>query len=229
MRTRESIVAWYGQKAPDFGKWIAGVQAQCARCLGDLFVPYEPERVHATLFDVSTKDGLCVAYRELRGTSVVADVPAVEAWLAREIARNPLRIHFGGDRTDDRRLTSRGVIRRDRRFSIQGDKVVVLGWSEKHGALSDLRKGAEAFGLLHRYHAIPSDVDDDCYMRIGLLEPTRSRGSAIDVHDVDRLVHTHLDHHDVTVDLQQDDVRVVTYMEESLPLATTSSRQLDGA
>ena len=227
MRTRESIVSWYGPKHPDFASWITGVQDQRALLLGDLFAPYEPERVHATLFDVSTKDGLCVAYRDLRDTAVVANLPAAEAWLAREIAHHPLQIHFGGDHADDRRLTSRGELRRERRFSIQGDKVVVLGWSADHGALSNLRKGAEAFGFLHRYHAMPSDADDDCYMRIGLLAPAKSRG--LDVDEIERLVHMHLDDHDVTVELRPDDVRVVTYEDESLPLATTSFRQLDGA
>jgi hypothetical protein len=99
----------------------------------------------------------------------------------RESDHLPFHAQFGGFKNVDYPFASRGARPYDRSFSIQGEIAVVIGWpiGAAPGGLAapayprvvdDLRREAQRFNVLHRWHRRPTDVDNDLYVRLGLVE-----------------------------------------------------------
>ena len=171
-----SAVAFYGPKAGRLRELLTGVQALIAEHVGDDFRPYTLEQVHATLIALNgVREGGTVVNEYLlehAGVRREMDLPRVMDILARRFAA-PLRVRIGGFRPDQAiPFTSRGRHLAERTFSVQGEAFVLMGWpaDSLSGAarpLDELRREMNAAGVLHRYHARPSDVDDDLYLVVG--------------------------------------------------------------
>lgn len=224
---KASIVAWYGDKTAAFASWLAALQTRLEAVLGSAFRPYDLAQLHATLVDVSQEDGSGAMFRELHGRDVACELNGFEAWLAEQLRDDVLRVRFGGV-IEDSAWTSRGRPRADRRFSIQGDKVVLIGWTDTKGCLDTIRRGAERFGFLHRYHASPDAIDDDCYIRLGCLDASFSASQA-EIEAIERDVRSSLDGSSIDMLMTARDLRIAHYVDETLPPSTTRTRQLVGA
>jgi hypothetical protein len=171
-----SAVAFYGPKSGRLRELVAGVQVLIARHVGDDFLPYSPEQVHATLIALNgVRDGGAVVNEymlELAGQRREMDLPRVMDILARRFA-TPLPVRIGGFRPDQAApFTSRGQHPAQRSFSVQDRAFVLVGWPAASIAgdgrpLDELRREMNGAGLLHRYHARPGDVDNDLHMVVG--------------------------------------------------------------
>ncbi|HEX5302998.1 MAG TPA: hypothetical protein VFW50_38995 [Streptosporangiaceae bacterium] len=171
-----SAVAFYGPKSGRLRELVTGVQDLIARHVGDDFLPYTHEQVHATLIALNgVRDGGTVVNEymlELAGLRREMDLPRVMDILGRRFA-TPLPVRVGGFRPDQAPpFTSRGQHPAQRSFSVQDRAFVLVGWPAASIAgdgmpLDDLRREMNAAGLLHRYHASPGDVDNDLHMVVG--------------------------------------------------------------
>ena len=178
-----SAVAFYGPKTGRLRELLAGVQALIAEHLGDDFRPYSLEQVHATLIALNgvrdPRTGTIVneyllAHAGPPGEMVPRemDLPRVMDILARRFAA-PLRVRIGGFRPHQAiPFTSRGQHLAERAFSVQGEAFVLVGWPADSLAgagrpLDELRREMNAAGVLHRYHARATDVDNDLHLVVG--------------------------------------------------------------
>ena len=195
-----TIVAFYGEKPDAFARLIELCCEKIKSALGDEFSSYQVEQVHATLVGVeraldSTLRNL--NFRRYRNSTVEMNLPEFVQYL-RSKAPMPFSTQIGGFSDTDYPFTSRGQRPYNRSFSIQGDKVVVMGWpqlgqteeqrqvAEAHktrqslsypNTLNKIRLEAQAYGILHAYHRNPSDVDNDFYFRLGVLNSPQSAAS----------------------------------------------------
>ncbi len=101
-----------------------------------------------------------------------------------------LQVQIGGFQDRTYPFTSRNARPYERSFSIQGDRAVVMGWPIRGEPMSvpettfeDLvresriypmtldavRRAAQGFGILHGYHEKLTDIDNDLFFRIGLV------------------------------------------------------------
>src|SRR5690606_26760906 len=152
------------------------LQARVTAQLGDSFAPYDLLQAHATLMALERVAGSASDNRffhELRAEKRAMDFDGALNFLRRD-ARLPFRVPIGGWQAGDRPSSSAGKPPFERSFSIQGDKVVLMGWSVAPDGsypttLNDLRHDLARFNLLHKYFRQPDAVDNDFYMRIGLL------------------------------------------------------------
>ena len=171
-----SAVAWYGPKTGPLRGLLAGVQALIAEHLGDDFLPYSPEQVHATLIALNgvRADGAVVNeyFLTQAGVRREMDLPRVMDILARRFA-TPLRVRIGGFLPHQEiPFTSRGQHLAERTFSVQGQAFVLMGWpaeslAEAGRPLDELRREMNAAGVLHRYHVRAADVDNDLHLVVG--------------------------------------------------------------
>ena len=171
-----SAVAFYGPKTGRLRELLAGVQAVLGEHVGDAFLPYSLEQVHATLIALNgVRAGGTIVNEYLlehTGERREMDLPRVMDILTRRLAV-PLRVRVGGFLPGQAiPFTSRGQHLAERTFSVQGEAFVLVGWPadslEGPGRpLDELRREMNAAGLLHRYHARVRDVDNDVHLVVG--------------------------------------------------------------
>jgi hypothetical protein len=195
MMRQVTLVALYGEKPTALSELILACQKQIAAHLGDDFVPYEIAQVHATILGlerISTTGHFNLNFARHRNQERLMDFAG---WLTFMQTSNkiPFQVQIGGFQNQDYPFTSRGEKPCDRCFSIQGNKVVLMGWPIGGQVLTkatistaklipqtpsyptvidDLRLAGQNFNILHTYHRKPTDVDNDFYFRIGLLRPS---------------------------------------------------------
>ncbi len=218
-----SLVALYGPKPGDLQALLDDISRRLEQALGPGFRPYDREQVHATLIGLEPERG---------GDR---DVAGFVEHLRRRLD-TPVVLRFGGYAPSDRRLSSRGRTPYQRSFSIQGDRAVLIGWpivADDDGGLGfpptldRLRREAQRFGITHAYHARPDDIDNDAYLRVGLLDraPESRRREATEESIRAFLAAAP----PVDVALTLENVGVVEYVNETLPRDTTLWRPLSGA
>jgi hypothetical protein len=229
-----AIVAYYGEKATALANLLTACQGQLARTLGAAFQPYALEQLHATMIGLeqvadAPGDNLNFAHhrQEQRRMDVVSLVNAL-----RHNPDLPLSIRIGGFQERPYRFDSRGQTPYARSFSIQGDKLVLMGWPITPGqpeerlrpdlALDRLRRDAQRFNVLHKYHARPSDVDNDFYLRLGLLHSGVVPATAVQTAAVN-LRHYLSIIQPVQLTLTVADLSLVRYTDERLPRDTTTA------
>ncbi|GIF52153.1 hypothetical protein DFJ67_7440 [Asanoa ferruginea] len=167
-----SAVAFYGPKKDPLASLLSELQDIVARSLGRAFRPYVLDQIHGTLIALGGASGVNDFYREHRGARKRMDYPAALRMLTAALT-DPLTVQFGGV-AEELGFSSRGQALRTRCLSEQGGSVVIIGWPTEafrsSGAdrrLDELRRRMISANVLHRYHATPSDVDDDLYMVLG--------------------------------------------------------------
>jgi hypothetical protein len=233
MTRQATLVAFTGSKPGPLAGLIDSIGAQLGAALGSAYRPYAADQVHATLLGLEALPGsprLNRNFSAARHRSAAMDVSGLVAHVAHEL-RLPLSIRFGGFAPDDVPFTSRDRSPYERSFSIQADKVVLMGWPVRRRpvasvpwlyplGLDALRREAQSFGVLHAWHAEPSAVDNDLYLRLGLLG-----GAAEKIRAVESEIRQWLSARPpVIVDLVPDVLSVVSYTDATLPPLTSRFR-----
>jgi hypothetical protein len=191
-RMQITVVALYGEKSKDFLELITRCQELCRGILGVGFRPYDPSQIHATIFGLERKIGAALYnanFSKHQGRDLVMNIEGILDYL-RCCDHFPLEVQVGGYGKRDYPFISRQARPYERSFSIQGDKVVMMGWPIRgkpfqqppatpsamvqEGKLYPLtldavRHAAQGYGILHAYHRALTDVDNDLFFRIGLL------------------------------------------------------------
>lgn len=223
-----TLVAFYGAKPPALGRLIGECQALLAECARNL---YDLGQVHATIVglgglpDAPLINGNFARYRVRR---VAMDVPGFVDAL-RGSALVPWRVQLGGFAPGDAPFTSRGQHPYHRSFSIQADKMVLMGWPVAGRSYPDtldrLRTMAQRFGILHAYHQSEKDVDNDFYLRLGLC-----RGDQLSHSVVEDRVRRHLAASPpLVLDITLAELWLVAYQDETLPTESSQAWSLADA
>jgi len=173
-----SAVALYGPKANPLRDFLASVQSVIAEHVGDGFLPYSLDQIHATLIalngvpDPETGAIVNEYYLEHTGVGLEMDIQRAMRILNAHLER-PLQVRIGGHgRHQAVPFVSRGQHLFERAFSVQGNAFVLIGWpvaalTGPDRPLNKLRRDMNAANVLHRYHRREADVDDDFYLVIG--------------------------------------------------------------
>jgi hypothetical protein len=152
------------------------------------------EQIHATVIGLERRTRSGLENRNLhafRGCSKGMRLPQLFKFLV-NCSYFPFDAQFGGFGDRDWPFQSRGARPYARSFSMQGTIPVAIGWPCRaeiwsgHSPagiassgtktrvypriLEDLRRSAQRFNVLHRWHREPSDADNDLYLRLGRLE-----------------------------------------------------------
>ena len=85
--------------------------------------------------------------------------------------------------------------------------------------LEKIRRAAQQYGILHGSHRSKEAVDNDLYMCIGLIDPNVVATESL-VYTVRRSLS---ERPPLTLAMTVNDLSIVTYEDERLPTATTSS------
>lgn len=238
-----TLIAFYGPKPARLAKVIADCQSIIAGDLGQAFEPFAIAQVHATLLGLERVPGTVktnlnfVSYRNLRREMDVAGL----ADFLHSGGHFPLQVQIGGFHDRDYAFTSQGRRPYERSFWIAGDKAVLMGWPIRghpmpleepssldlihesriySDALDRIRQAAQSFNILHKYHRGPADVDNDLYLTLGRLEPSRSseemkRATANKVREFLSSSQPCL------LEISAQDLHLVAYEDESLPPEST--------
>jgi hypothetical protein len=184
-----TLVAFYGRKRGHLGHLLRTWQDRLGRAVRQIwgeaaFRPYPLAQVHATVLGLERLPQPALYNRNMldfRGELRAMRLPELFGFIL-ESARLPFDAQFGGFADRDYGFRSRGAPPFHRSFSIQGRTAVVIGWpvgaarDRRPSApvwppvLDELRRSAQRFGVLHRWHRELSDVDNDLYLRLGLLD-----------------------------------------------------------
>ena len=169
-------VALYGDKLSPLVDLISEIQSTVAKSCRGAFEPYDVRQIHATIIGLEHRIGSLkqnLNFWKYRGRQVETDLDGFLTFL-KGSSRIPFAMQVAGfaDRhypflSDpfEKRMSARPY---DRSFSIQGDKVVVMGWPIRGAPMSrrprvqhefaqeaklypqtldDIRRAAQKFGL----------------------------------------------------------------------------------
>jgi len=245
MATQVTLVALYGQKGPEFATFLAQCQTAVADTLGSAFTAYDIDQVHATIVGLERQSGSRQDnnnFAKLRNRSVAMELEGFLAYV-RGCGPFPLEVQLGGFSARDYPFTSRQQRPYERSFSIQGDKVVVVGWpirgepllippptpealiQESHNypsTLDQLRHAVQRFGILHGYHRELTDVDNDLFFRIGLIDPKSVPPDSI--RSVEQRVRKQLsEKRPLILEVTLEQVLLAAYVEPTLPVSSTQT------
>jgi hypothetical protein len=173
-----SAVGLYGPKTEAVRDFLAGTQALIAAHIGDSFLPYSLDQVHATLIALNgVRDpgtGVIVNEYYLTHQSRLAEMDLRQAMdILSARFEHPLRVRFGGyARQQEIPFTSRGQHLFERAFSVHANAFVLVGWpavslTGPARPLDELRRDMNAAGVLHRYHLRDTDLDNDLHLVLG--------------------------------------------------------------
>ena len=240
---KATLISLYGEKRNDFAMLIGRCQEFARTVLDKLFTPYESTQIHGTIFGLERKLGssLCNAnFAKHRGRDVLMDLDGILNYL-RLCGHIPLEIQIGGYGKREYPFTSRNTIPYERSFSIQGDKVVMMGWPLRGNpfqlppttpcgwvqeaslyprTLDIMRHAAQNFGVLHAYHRRLNDVDNDLFFRIGLVDPKSLTEHMVAV--LEGEVRQFLSEQPpLVLEIRLDEIFVAIYEDDTLPWSST--------
>jgi hypothetical protein len=171
-----TLVAYYGQKPGVLAERIEALQRLLAP-LAAAFEPYAQEQVHATIVGCEGEWRGSMLYntnfRALRNEARPMQLRDALQHVASS-PQLPLTVRMGGfDPAQRYPIVSRGEHPHARSFSLQADRAVLMGWpraaDDYPPALAHLRRALEPHGVLHKYHARPSDADNDLFFVLGRI------------------------------------------------------------
>lgn len=178
-----TLVAFFGDKQqqyPELWQVIAELQDAIATILGaGIFTRYDERRVHGTVVGLEgfrTGEDLWNAncYEKIRMRSRM-NLSGLFDFLLADNSILPVTVKVGGFKENMAYpFTSRGQSPYVRSFSIQGDIAVAMGWP-MHGrfytsGIDALRRSANEFNVLHKYHDSWSAYDNDFFFVLGTVK-----------------------------------------------------------
>ena len=226
---QRTLVAWHGSNKPsELSELLVELLGELESQLGDGFVPYELEQIHATLIGLEHVRGDPTRHRDFVdfGGDRPMNLAGLRDFLLADL-QDEFFVRFAGFAPDEAPFKSRGKSPYERSFSVQGDKLVLVGWPEEPERdarwplrLDLLRRAGRAFGVRHRWH-VDDAIDNDCYLRLGLLarpleRPDREALAA-------RLRVLLSDRGPVRVRFDADSLTWVSYLDTRLPRETTET------
>lgn len=219
-----TLVCHYGEKPAPLATLLQDLVKLLTERWGTAFEPYSFGQMHATLIGLETDvaDGARVNrwFWRHRGERRAPNAERLVE-LLETTPRLPFRVRFGGFQTDhDYPFTSRSQHAYQRMFQCSGDQVVLMGWPEANGAfpqtVADLRHDIESANCLHKYHVHPlHDADNDLFLVLGRLEP--SRPLATDVDSVEAEARELMARNPTWVEIDRDALTLVAYADARLP------------
>lgn len=242
MPNQVTLISLYGDKDPEFAAAITQWQQLVAQAVGAAFTPYAIRQVHATIIGLERQRAPLYNgnFAKHHGREVVMDLTGFLAHL-RGCGHLPFTVQIGGFANRDYPFTSRQTRPHERSFSVQGNKVVVMGWPVKETlcrtspatsatqardnrtyppTLDLLRRGAQDFGILHGYHRTATDVDNDLFFRIGLIDPSATSPAATMGLEVEaRRFFSR--QQPLVIELRLGDIYIAAYEDDRLPAAST--------
>jgi hypothetical protein len=234
-----SLVAFYGDKPFHLAALIAQLQIYLSEStiLKNKFTSYQLGQVHGTIIGcegLKTERGIISKwFWEGRDEIRYIDLSGFLKYLL-ESDRLPINLRFGGyDPSIDYNYLSREQHPYQRSFQLQpsGEQTllaVLIGWSFKEEWISldleALRYEAQKFNLLHKYHIISDQVDNDFYLRLGVIEGKLSPEAIITLETEIREMLRVKSVFDIT--LKHENLSFVCYRNLSLPLETTRTLPL---
>lgn len=256
MPTQVTLVSIYREKNRDLTALIARCQELVIQAIGSAFTPYDLQQIHATIIGLERyrAPAYNANFLKHRGRLVEMDFAGFLAYL-RACSQIPFKVQLGGFANLDYPFTSRGTRPYERSFSIQDDKVVLMGWPvhREHSpgpiprqpaggppdgrvypaTLDIIRRAAQAFGVLHSYHRAVNDVDNDLFCRIGVIETkalTTARKSALEARGRQLMSQWP----PLIIEIGLENICIAAYEDDRLPVLSTrtwplTDLQVDGA
>ena len=238
-----TLVALYGEKPTELSKLVADCQKHMEQALQGNFLPYDMSQIHATIAGLERVIGsayLNLNLAKYRDKQEHMDFEGLLNFI-RFGGMFPFQVQIGGFQNRDYPFTSRGQRPYKRSFSIQGDKAVLMGWPIRGqplmnanpspldlvqesriypATLDAIRQAIQNFNVLHAYHRSLTDVDNDFYFRIGLVNQTSLDPSSTEI--IERTIREFLStSNPVIVEVTISDVYIASYEDEALPLNST--------
>jgi hypothetical protein len=239
-----TVISLYGDKQCDLDRLITECQELVIRAVGTAFAPYDTRQIHATIVGLGSESETPrrnANFAKYRDREVPMDIDGFLAYL-RGCGHIPFAVQLGGFADRHYPFTSRDARPYDRSFSIQGDKVVLMGWPLRGQpleaepvtpaawaqeariyppTLDTIRHAAQAFGILHGYHRTMTDTDNDLFFRIGLIDSTLNAATQ-------RTAEVHLrealsTRRPLVAEVGLGDLCIATYEDERLPLESTQA------
>ena len=243
MPAQVTLVSLYGNKNEGFAAVVGELQELVSQVV-PAFAPYDIRQVHATIIGLERDraPALNANFLRFRGQERRMDFTGFLAFL-RECSKLPFKLQIGGFANGDNPFTSRNLRPFERTFSVQGDKVVLMGWPvicdasvpalegavtpspQYPSTLEFIRRAAQRFGILHAFHRIVTEVDNDLYFRIGLINAKAANPEAIRALETQarQLLSTRPP---LFVEIGLDDIFVAAYEDDRLPTSTTRVRSV---
>jgi hypothetical protein len=239
-----TLVAFYGPKRGAPGRLLSRWQDRLGRSVRELgagiqFRPYPLPQIHATILGLERLPRPGLYNRNLHDfEGALQEMRLAELFaFMRETDHLPFEAQFGGFENAEYPFRSRGARPHHRSFSIQDGTAVVVGWPARAAQdrkgdpnaeaypliLDELRRSARRFNVLHRWHRAPSDVDNDLYLRLGLLDGELAESERHLVEDEMRRALG--ESPPALVPLAAGDLAIVSYPadEETLPIARSKA------
>ena len=230
-----AVVAFYREKPGALEQLILACQEQLQRSLGSAFQPYALAQVHATILGLERTDSRHnYNFAQLRGEQRFMDLAGLLAFL-RTTDQLPFPVQLGGFGDRDYPFASRGRRPYARSFLIQADKAVLMGWpvdplakgrAVYPPALDELRRQGQRYNVLHKYHQSAHDVDNDLYLRLGLLAPGAVPAALLTTLTADLRGYLSI-RQPLNLSVGPQQLSLVAYEDERLLPATTRSWPLD--
>jgi hypothetical protein len=227
-----SLVAFYGDKPIVLASLIQKLQTYLAnhQLLQDKFVPYQLTQVHGTIIGCEGwKTNLGVVnqwFQEKRQETKYIDFASLINYLQHQVDL-PITIRFAGyDRNTNYNFLSRDRHLYHRSFQLQSvdneSIPVLIGWSWQDSvvtlAIDNLRRDLQRFNLLHKYHAIPDDIDNDFYLRLGTI---KANLTLAEIDAIALEIRNLLAAQSISIAIQLENLAFVQYQDLSLTPATT--------
>jgi hypothetical protein len=237
-----SLVAFYSNKPSQLAVLLDELQVYLSetKILKGKFSSYQLEQVHGTIIGcegLKTEAGIINKwFYEKRQEIRYLDISGWLNYLLHS-DRLPIQIRFGGYSLDKNYgFLSRNQHPYHRSFQLQPSKEtekipVLIGWSYLRDGISldidNLRRNAQKFNLLHKYHNLPEAIDNDFYLRLGTITSSLSQDEIAtierDIRDI-LLVKS-----PVYLSIALENLAFVQYRDLSLPPQTTKILPLSEA
>lgn len=234
-----SLIAFYQKKPKALIDFIENCQQIVSNLLSENFAPYDHRQVHATIIGLERDESSpIIVNRNLAPAMVSPKAMDLHGFLTFLRAQSPLllTIQIGGFQPHDRPFESRHKTPYERTFSVQGDKLVAMGWpvsttpvnteclqsaSLYPNTLDRIRRAAERFYIRHAYHQKLSDIDNDFFFRIGLVKRPDKISSDQKLLLENRVREYARTRPPLFVEVRLQDLFIAVYEDEKLPLGTT--------
>lgn len=223
-----SLVAFYGAKIPVFKKFLEALQQQISEILKDEYESYGLEQIHATLIGC---EGLKISpgilnkwFLENRGEEKYINLAAFIDFV-RSSDRLPINLQIGGyNIAVDYHFLSQEKHPFYRSFQFIGKTAVLRGWAVENQKITldvdRFRLECQQFNLLHKYHLHSHSIDNDIYMRIGVLKRELSTDA---IAQVERRIQNELSQHlSLLLTLDRDRLNFIQYQNLSPSPDTTT-------
>lgn len=239
-----TLTMLYGDKPAPLMELLLNCQYLVSSIIGKSFKPYSIAQIHATLIGLesvadSDSQNLNLNLSQYHGIHASMNFEGMIEFLQSDpLTGLPLHIQLAGFQDIDYGFLSRGKRPFQRSFVIDADKVVIMGWpfqkltdgskgnvKEYFQILDRLRRKFQSFNILHKYHEHTNAIDNDFYMRIGLVD-RKSLTSDLILKTESTLREYLSTISPVEIEIDCCDLFVVSYKDERLPTSTSKSASI---